>query len=341
MRNQTLLYLCFVVLLVSACASQSNIPDTETPKIPEIPERGFFMGFLPIPKEGQSFEDAYYEASHYCDFVPVWGKPTPFYELADDLSGNWGKTFVDNYIKGNDMIPLIHVSFIGEGVTLKAPPGMKATLSDPEWRDLYKKSILDVVAVAKPYYLSLGNEVNRWYEKYGIAENDPNGFQHYITLYEEIYDAVKELSPETNVFCTFSREIVSENREADLTVLNLFNPQKVDILVFTSYPYAVQGINNSSDIPDDYYTRALQYMPGKPLAFSEVAWASLDAFGGEQGQADFLRDLCGRLTVTQGIDIHFVGWPWLCDLAETDFTGLIKRDGTEKLAYTVWKEIYQ
>jgi hypothetical protein len=31
-----------------------------------------------------------------------------------------------------------------------------------------------------------------------------------VTLYEEIYDAVKELSPETKVFCTFAREVVAE-----------------------------------------------------------------------------------------------------------------------------------
>lgn len=329
------------VILLAGCVSQTNTNDTvsEPVEIPEIPERGFFMGFLPIPKKGQSFENAYYEASRFCDFVPVWGKPSPFYALADDLAGDWGKIFVDTYIKENNMFPLIHFSFIGEQLTLKNPPGMNATLKDPEWRDLYKKSILEVVTTEKPHYLSLGNEVNRWYEKYGYE--GLNGFQHYITLHEEIYDAVKEVSPETTVFCTFSREIVSENREADLTVLNLFNPQKMDILVFTTYPYAVQGINSSSDIPNDYYTRALQYMPGKPLAFSEVAWASLDAFGGEKGQADFLRDLCGRLTIDQGINLLFVGWSWLCDLAETDSTGLVYPDGTEKQAYTVWKELYQ
>jgi hypothetical protein len=77
--------------------------------------------------------------------------------------------------------------------------------------------------------------VNRWYEKYGVGENNPNGFQHYVNLYEEIYDAIKKLSPETKVFCTFAREIISENREADLSVLPMFKPEKMDLLVFTSY----------------------------------------------------------------------------------------------------------
>ena len=81
-------------------------------------------------------------------------------------------------------------------------------------------------------------------------------------------------------------------------------------------------------------------MPGKPVGFSEVAWPSLDPFGGEQGQADFLRDICGRLTIHQDINLYFVGWPWFSDLNDNDFVGLIKRDGTEKIGYDVWKTLF-
>lgn len=321
-----------LVVVCMGCSSQS------TSKYLDISEH-CIMGVLPTPRKGQSFEEVYYEASSYCDFVPVWGKPSSFYELADDLSGSWGKTFVNTYIKENYMTPLIHVSFIDAGITLKTPPGIKAALSDPEWRTLYKKSVLNIVAVTDPVYLSLGNEVNRWYEKYGITD-DPNGFQHYITLYHEVYDSVKEISPQTVVFCTFAREIVSKNKEADLNVLTLFDPDKLDILVFTSYPHALKGVNMPSDIPDDYYAKALQFVPGKPMGFSEVAWPSSDAFGGEKGQADFLNQLAKRLTTDQGVHVHLMGWPWLHDL-KNDSTGLITRNGKEKLAFDVWKKLYK
>ena len=154
---------------------------------PEIPERGFFMGVLPVPGNGQSFEEAYHQASLYVEFSPVWGKPTPFYGLADDLSGSWGRAFIGRYIRGNGMFPLVQVSFIGRGMTLVTPPGMEdATLSDPEWRAAYKQTVLDVVKASKPLYLSIGNEVNRRYERYGTDGSAPNGFQHYVSLYEEI-----------------------------------------------------------------------------------------------------------------------------------------------------------
>jgi hypothetical protein len=119
----------------------------------------------------------------------------------------------------------------------------------------------------------------------------------------------------------------------------MFNPEKMDILVFTSYPYAVQGIKRPSDIPDDYYSRALSYLPGKPFGFSELGWPSIDFFGGEQAQADFIMQMAGRLTREQGIDLHLFGWAWLHDLNENDHIGLIKREGTEKLAYEAWKTL--
>ncbi|MGB9684627.1 MAG: hypothetical protein ACPL1Z_06835 [Candidatus Bathyarchaeales archaeon] len=298
------------------------------------------MGILPVPDDGQSFEEAYSQAAQFSEFSPVWGRPTPFYNLSDDLSGSWGQTFVESNIRGNGMFPLVHISFIGPNVTLVAPPGLEdATLSDSAWREAYKKAVFDVVRTCKPLYLSVGNEVNKWYEKYGADANDPNGFQHFVSLYEEIYDGVKELSPQTKVFCTFAREIVSENREANLNVLSMFNPEKMDFLVFTSYPYAVREINRPSDIPDNYYSEALSYLPDKPVGFSELGWPSMEAFGGEQAQADFITQVAGRLTREQGMNLHLFGWAWLHDLDENDYIGLIKRDGTEKLAYEAWKNL--
>jgi len=39
------------------------------------------------------------------------------------------------------------------------------------------------VEASKPKYLSVGNEVNRWLEAYGLE--GPNGFENWVSLYEE------------------------------------------------------------------------------------------------------------------------------------------------------------
>ncbi|MBN2463997.1 hypothetical protein JXD38_00020 [candidate division WOR-3 bacterium] len=303
-----------------------------------MPARGFYMGVLPMPAEGQSFDSAYALAAAYSEFVPVWGRPSPFYDLAEDLTGDWGKTFVEQLVRDEGMFPLVHMSFMDTGMTLKCPPELAgATLSDSAWRHAYKQAALDVVRACRPRYLSIGNEVNRWFEKYDTAGAD--GFQNYVSLFSEMYDTLKALSPGIVVFCTFAREIVAENREADLSVLSLFPGDRLDLLVFTSYPHAVQGCNRPESIPDDYYSRALAIAPNKLVGFSEVAWPSLDAFGGEQSQADFIVEFGGRLTAGQGMGLHLVGWPWLCDLDSTDYTGLFRRDGTAKPAWEQWKRL--
>lgn len=80
------------LILVSGCVNKTSpVEQTITPlDSPKLPERGFFMGVLPTPAEGQTFEEAYSQAAEYVEFSPVWGRPTPFYSLADDLSGKWG-----------------------------------------------------------------------------------------------------------------------------------------------------------------------------------------------------------------------------------------------------------
>ncbi len=214
-----------------------------------------------------------------------------------------------------------------------------ATLSTVQWRAAYKQAALDVVRVARPLYLSLGNEVNRWYEKYGSGTDDPNDFLHYVSLYEETYDAVKQISPSTIVFCTFAREITAEYREADLNVLDLFHREKLDLLVCTGYPYAVQSITLPSQIPVDYYSKVSDRFPGKPFGFSELGWPAMVEFGGELGQADFLDYAAGKQTRGMGVPLHLLGWAWLHDQAGGDTIGLIKLDGTEKQAYGTWKTI--
>ena len=267
--------------------------------------------------------------------MPIWGRPSPYWEKAADLEGSWGETFVDDLTRGNGMAPLLHFSFMGEGLTLASPLGTGYSLSNPEWRLQYKRAVIESVEAIKPVYLSVGNEVNRWYEKYGL--DGDNGFQHWVSLYEEIYHEVKELSPETKVFCTFSREIVSEYREADMSVLDYFDPDTLDVLILTSYPHSLQGVNRPSDLPSDYYFEVAGMLPGKPLGFSEIAWPSMTEFGGEQAQADFIERLGGGLT--EGLDVEFIMWPWLSDLGEGDYTGLIQRDGSEKQGYQAWIEL--
>jgi hypothetical protein len=342
-KQKTLIFIVLTLLISMSFFSGCVDPIDD----PVLPQRGFFMGILPNPAPGEDFADSYAKAADHAEFVPIWSVgagASGFWDYAEKLSGWWGNTFIKEYIRGNDMFPLIHFSFMDQddqgNLVIKTPDSMpEATLQDEEWRDSYKTSVLEVINTIHPKYLSLGNEVNRWYELYGNDIDNPNGFQHFVSLYEEIYDSVKAIAPDTQIFFVFAREIVKENREADLEVLSLFNEEKVDILAVTTYPYAVQGINQPADISSDYYQQVSAYMPQTPFGFTEIGWSSHEAFGGQQGQSDFLIDLSTRLTKEQDIDLHLFGYIWLHDQPGGDTTGLITQDGTEKLGYNTWKQI--
>jgi hypothetical protein len=49
--------------------------------------------------------------------------------------------------------------------------------------------------------------------------------------------------------------------------------------------------------------------------------------------------VAGRLTIDQGADLHLMSWCWLHDLSDADHTGLIERDGTQKLGYQAWANL--
>jgi len=361
-------FFCALIICIAVTAFTGygcwvpDTPDNETVITPlddlSLPARGFFMGILPIPSEEQSLVQSYAQAAQHAECAPVWSGglgARGFWDYAESLAGGTGDLVVNSLIRSNGMFPIINFSFIDRDpatglLIVKRPPDLPdATLSHTRWRQAYRDAVLDVVRTIRPRYISLGNEVNRWYEHYGADPENPDSFLHFVSLYEQLYDAVKKLSPQSYVFCIFSREVVAELREADLSVLQLFDPDKLDVIVCTSYPNSVrtnpsggalqEPFNSPADIPDDYYSRIMSCFPDKPFGFSEVAWPSSEFFGGEQAQADFITAVSGRLTRGQGMSLHLLGWPWLHDLDENDTTGLIMRSGDEKEGYRVWKEI--
>jgi hypothetical protein len=336
--NSKVLISAIIMLIAMVPISKGEPPSRTVEPLddPQVHPIGFYRGMLPTISSGENLSKVYAGISSYTQFVPVRGRPTPFWNLSKDLEGDWGDLFVEDLIRGNGMFPLVHMSFFDKGLTLAIPPGMpEVTLSDPDWRNAYTQAAIDIVNASKPSYLSLGNEVNRWYEGFGNDGGD--GFRHWVSLYESIYVKVKHLSPNTTVFCTFAREIVGQNREADMSVLSLFNSSTLDMLVLTSYPHSVLGINKVSDIPDDYYVSVFDHIPSKTIGFSEIAWPSYKAFGGVEAQSEFIKDATGRLTRDRGLNLHFIGWPWLTDVSAEDGLGLRYYNGTDKPSLKAWK----
>jgi len=75
-------------------------------------------------------------------------------------------------------------------------------LSNPEFRRLYLSEAVKIAEKFSPEYFVVAIEVNIYY----MFERDD--FENFLTLYFEIYDTVKTVSPDTLVFVSFNLELM-------------------------------------------------------------------------------------------------------------------------------------
>jgi hypothetical protein len=155
----------------------------------------------------------------------------------------------------------------------------------------------------KPAYMAIGVEVDLYYTRRGDA-----AFRNFLSAYFEAYDAVKEVSPETQVFPTFQYENLlgilarGQARQALWDLVERFQP-KLDMLVVSSFPrFAFPSLQ---DVPNTYYDE-LATKTNKPVAFISVGWASEE--GGLESSATQVAFLYRVITAAERMKSPFVIW---------------------------------
>jgi len=302
-----------------------------------ITERGFFIGMVPMPKSEPetTFDDitaAYEEVGQIGDVTMVWGTPSGI-GLYEKLKQSQVVTAVRVY----GLKPVLTLNFHtikeipGQGlkVVIDAPEGVEADASDEEFRELWVDEAKNIAKEFKPEYFSLGNEINDYFYL------NPDDLEDYLTLYDQAYKAIKEVSPKTKVMVVFSYTHLIDNNQWDL--FERFD--NVDVFGLTTYPW--KHFSTPDEISNDYYSKLNQYTT-KPIAFTEIGWA-----GDETQQAEFLVKF---LELTKNNNLEMINWLFL---HETEFSGigasvfspetstiaLKKADGTKKEIYNVWLDL--
>ncbi len=187
---------------------------------------------------------------------------------------------------------------------------------DQQTKQQYKDSAVAFVNKYKPKYFALGIEVNMLYG------SSPADFAEFVQLYNEIYSAIKETSPNTKVFTIFQLEYMKKNNEWDL--LNAFNS---DIVAFTTYPFILY--ESPANIPEDYYAEIREHTT-KPVAFTEIGW--------QDANTDFITLFFEQ---TKPLKPEFTVWSFLYDQnTQEPFNtmGLLDSNGNPKEAWNVWLE---
>ncbi len=202
------------------------------------------------------------------------------------------------------------------------PPRVKgASFGDPEVRSAFLKDAL-ALADLNPDSLGLGTEVN-------LLARNPAEFKHYVSLSQEVYQAVKRKHPSLTVTISFQWDVLLTQKQFDL--LPLFQ-SSLDVYSFTTYPSAFK---KPALIPEDYYACIRKLLPRERIEFSEVGWSSDE--GGEEAQAAYLARLPELMRearpehVTLAL-LHDVK-AFKAELSSLNATGIRRFDGPPKKAW--------
>ena len=229
----------------------------------------------------------------------------------------------------------------------------------PGIRSAFTNFALSLVREFHPRYIGLASEINTY------ADAHPDDFSNFVSLYREVYDAIKAESPGTQVFVTFQWDdlnnaipfdvIDGEPFQPKWEQIEIFEPQ-LDVWAISSYPFVV--FERAADIPQDYYTPLLS-RTDKPLAIAEggVNSRPIGQFPGTpQDQIDHLNaintQLGDRLAFWIQLVLFDINAEFYRDfLAENGMEttadtilwfgaiGLLETDGTPKPALKTWDEI--
>ena len=235
------------------------------------------------------------------------------------------------------------------GVARDLPGG--GVTSTVDWASPQRARFIETVTLIarehRPAFLALGVESNR------LHLSDPSAFDGFVAGYSDAYDAIKRVSPATNVFTIFQLELMRgraflmtgrESTPPHWELLARFGT-KLDVTGFTSYPFLAH--QTPGEIPADYYADAARRSPS-PLALTEIGWPSGPLAGapnsGHGGtpdeQAEFVRRFFA-ITTSPRPALSLWAFPNEYGTAGPDsFASVALRthDGTAKPALAAWRE---
>lgn len=257
----------------------------------------------------------------------------------------WNDTLVEN-------IPQqIHTAYAIQGIIPVVALGFEPDQMTQEEADHYfeingeafKSVAIAVAERYQPKYLALGVETNRYYEK------SPQGYQDFVAVYQQAYEEIKAISPNTKVFTIFQLEYMrgagflsGRPHTPHWNLINDFEGSS-DLVGFTTYPFL--DYINPEQIPANYYTDILQHTD-KPIFFTETGWPSLPVAvipGSQQAQVTYLIRL---LETTRNLNLKALIWSFPHDLTDDeastglfDHISLRKNNGARKQVFSYWRAL--
>ena len=280
--KRPLLGIILLILMVLACGGQAPATPFPTLQASVFDETRTTYGFFPSPPEVSldSVLTLYKDLGQHADFVLIQ-QNTPWKDFEGGVDGeSQSRTDVINQVKLARQNHLEYVFVVDalNGLNRREfsglPGGWEASFANPRVRAATLNFTLWIVRQFHPRYLGLASEINTYMDAH------PEDAVNFVSMYRDIYAAVKAEAPETKVFVTFQWEdlnnlipAASEGRqpfETNWSEVEVFEPE-LDLWVISSYPFV--AFASGADIPTDYYTPLLS-RTSKPLAVAEGGYTS-------------------------------------------------------------------
>ena len=321
------LFYIIITFLITSCNKTPDNSDIS------IENNNFQKGITLTPKsfDPNDFKNFFEEAKQTGSIITWSGD---WIELSN--TNNGGPTVLTELSKQYNFIPLVIAQFFTQSTGKLLRP------LDESTKQTYKNSVVAFAEKYKPKYLGLGIEVNILYEK------APNDFENFVSFYNEVYNAIKVVSPDTKVFTIFQLEkikglnggLFGGSNDPSKSEWDLINKFKMDLIAFTSYPNLIY--KTPSEIPSNYYTEINNYV-NKPIVFTEIGWHTSQSPVGwestEEEQTEFIKAF---FELTKDINKEFVVYSFMFDqntIEPFHTMGLYNNDGSPKLALDYWSKI--
>lgn len=140
-------------------------------------------------------------------------------------------------------------------------------------KDLFELMLIDF-ASQEPPHIFLGNESDSYYI------TNPEDYARWVEFYNRAYDAIKAVSPGTQVGPIFQYERLSGQgtfnqwTTPQWGALEMHDLNKVDIVGLTLYPWL--GVATPEEVPDAYLEPLIARIGSKPVAITETGWPGAD-----------------------------------------------------------------
>jgi hypothetical protein len=328
------LAILILALAALACGRQGLATPFPTPQDSAFDAGRTAYGFFPSPPEVTlaSVLKLYKDLGEHADFVLIQ-QNTPWADFVSSADGeSKARTDLVNQVtlaRQNHLDSIFVIDALN-GLNRRdfsgLPAGWEAGFGNPEVRAAYRNYALWVVRQFHPRYLGLASEINTYMDAH--PEDAPN----FVSLYDEIYAAVKAEAPDTSVFVTFQWEDLNNLFEQDepghargrtnWEEVEAFEPN-LDLWVISSYPFA--AFKSGAEIPADYYTPLLA-RTSKPLAVAEGGYSSRPVgpfAGAPEDQSAYLNAIHGQI----GPRLTFWVYLLLNDFNLDSYAEMMKQQG--------------